>query len=214
MNPRSALLPQDRESLLVFGAGGHGRVVAEAALLQLKWNNVMASARILPAESSELLPGVKLVEMDLVGQIGLAVHIAIGANLARQGEARTLGLEQLVSVVHPRASISAFSRIGAGCFVAATAVIAPRAQVGIGVIVNHGAVVDHDAEIGDFSHIAQNASVCGHSKLGRRVLIGPGAVVLTSVELGDDVVLSSGSIASCNLPLPGLYAGNPAALVG
>ena len=188
-------------------------MVAEAALLQCRWNNVMASARSLPTHSPELLPGVKLVELGVARQIAAEVHVAIGANVARQTEATTLGLDRLVSVLHPRASISAFSHIGAGCFVAAGAVIAPEAKVGIGVIVNHAAVVDHDTEIGAFSHIAQHASVCGHAKLGQRVLIGSGAVVLPSVVVGNDVVLSSGSVASCNLPLPGLYVGNPAVKV-
>ena len=204
------LLRRNQKPLLVFGAGGHGRVVAEAALLQGQWNNVMGSARSMPAHSSELLSGVKLVEMGAAMRIGAELHIAIGANVARQTEAKKLGLDRLVSVIHPRASVSTFSHIGVGCFVAAGAVIAPLAKIGIGVIVNHGAVVDHDAEVGAFSYIAQSASVCGHAKLGQRVQIGSGAVVLSSVVLGDDVVLSAGSVASCDLLAPGLYGGIPA----
>lgn len=194
----------------MLGAGGHGRVVAEAALLQDQWISVVACARSLPAQLTELVPGVKLVEMDAAMQMDAAVHIAIGNNAARQTEAKAFGQKLLVSVVHPRACVSAFSHIGAGCFVAAGVVIAPTAKVGIGVIVNHGAVVDHDTEIGDFSHIAQHASVCGHAKLGQRVLVGSGAVVLSSVVLGDDVVLSPGSVANCDLLASGLYGGNPA----
>ena len=150
------------------------------------------------------------VEMDAAMQMDAAVHIAIGNNAARQTEAKAFGQKVLVSVVHPRASVSAFSHVGAGCFVAAGAVVGPAATMGIGVIVNHGAVVDHDTEIGDFSHIAQHASVCGHAKLGQRVLVGSGAVVLSSVVLGDDVVLSPGSVANCDLLASGLYSGNPA----
>ena len=201
---------QNQKPLLVFGTGGHGRVVAEAALLQARWESVTASARTIPAHVFELLPGVQLVEMNTAMQIGAELHIAIGNNVARQTEATIFGLDRLVSVVHPRASVSTFSHIGAGCFVAAGAVIAPLAKIGIGVIVNHGAVVDHDAEVGAFSYIAQSASVCGHAKLGQRVQIGSGAVVLSSVVLGDDVVLSAGSIASCDLLAPGLYGGIPA----
>jgi sugar O-acyltransferase (sialic acid O-acetyltransferase NeuD family) len=201
---------QNSKPLLVFGAGGHGRVVAEAAFLQGLWGNLQASARSLPVHQTELLPGVKLFDLGTVLQADTAVHIAIGNNAARQTEAHALGLERLVTVVHPRACVSAFSHLGAGCFIAAGAVVAPAAKVGVGVIINHGAVVDHDSEIGDFAHIAQRASVCGHAKLGQRVLIGAGAVVLSSVVLVDDVVLSAGSVASGDLLAPGLYSGNPA----
>ena len=194
----------------MLGAGGHGRVVSEAALLQGKWVSVMATARNFPAHPSEFLPDVRLMEIDKAMQLDTAVHVAIGNNAARQTEAQALGLEKLVSVVHPRACVSALSQISPGCFVAAGAVIAPAAKLGMGVIVNHGAVIDHDAEVGNFSHIAQLASVCGHAKLGQRVLVGCGAVVLSYVVLGDDVVLSAGSVASCDLLLPGVYGGMPA----
>lgn len=203
-------LHQNVKPLLVLGAGGHGRVVAEAALLQGKWVNVMATARNLPEYPSEFLPDVRLMEIDKAMQLDTVLHVAIGNNTARQTEAQALGLEKLASVVHPGACVSAFSQISPGCFVAAGAVVAPAAKLGMGVIVNHGAIIDHDAEVGNFSHVAQRASVCGHAKLGQRVLVGSGAVVLSAVVLGDDVVLTAGAVASCDLLVPGVYGGIPA----
>jgi sugar O-acyltransferase (sialic acid O-acetyltransferase NeuD family) len=206
--------PQTSATLLVFGVGGHGRVVADAALLQAHWFRVVATARSLPTAATQLLPGVKILAMDHAVQQGEGVHIAIGNNTAREAEAQALGLARLVSVMHPSASVSSFSQIDPGCFVAARAVVAPAARLGRGVIVNHGAVIDHDVEVGAFSHIAQGAAVCGHARLGERVLIGSAAVVLSSVVLGDDVMLSAGSVASCDLLSPGVYSGNPAVKVG
>lgn len=210
MTLSSEHLRQNQKPLLVFGAGGHGRVVADAALLQSQWSGVVATARSLPAHLTVLLPGINLVDFDTVSQADTEIHIAIGNNAAREAEAQALGQQLLVSVIHPQACVSAFSQMGAGCFVAAGAVVAPLAVIGMGVIVNHGAVIDHDTDVGDFSHIAQRACVCGHARLGRRVLIGSGAVVLSSVVLGDDVVLSPGSVAGSNLLSPGIYSGNPA----
>ena len=202
---------QDRRPLLLLGVGGHGRVVAEAALSQGQWSRVIASTRRLSAHLTELLPDVKLVELHTAIHLNnVALHVAIGNNAARQAEAQTLGLNLLVTVIHAHACVSAFSQIGAGSFVAAGAVIGPVAVLGVGVIVNHGAVIDHDAEVGNFSHIAQLASVCGHAKLGQRVLIGSGAVVQSCVVLGDDVVLSAGAVASSDLLAPGVYSGTPA----
>lgn len=197
-------------SLIVFGAGGHGRVVAEAAMLENHWHSIHASDRSLPSSQSELLPGVNLLDADAVLALDPAIHIAIGSNQAREKEAMTWGYERLASVVHPAASVSRFSSIASGCFVAANAVVGPMAVVGMGVIVNHGAVIDHDVEIGAFSHIGPNACLGGHVSLGQRVLIGSGAVVLPSITIGDDVIVGAGSVVNANLREPGTYAGIPA----
>ena len=205
------LKPADAASvLLIFGAGGHGRVLADAAILMHQWSRIVVSDRKLPDNKSELLPGIELLTMPAAQALDTLVHIAIGNNQFRQREAEVWGHERLVSVVHPAAVVSAFSRLGAGCFVAAGAVVGPLAHVGTGVIVNHGAVVDHDVEVGAFSHIAPNASLGGHVKLGQRVLIGSGAVVLPSIVIGDDVTVGAGSVVNTDLMESGTYAGIPA----
>lgn len=196
--------------LIVFGAGGHGRVVAEAAMLEDRWHSIHASARSLPAGQSELLPGINLLDAAAALALNPAIHIAIGNNQAREKEASAWGHERLATVVHPLASVSQFSSIASGCFVAASAVVGPMAVVGKCVIINHGAVVDHDVEVGAFSHIAPNASLGGHVKLGQRTLIGSGAVVLPSVVICDDVIVGAGSVVNANLQAPGTYAGIPA----
>ena len=207
----SSSKPFDTASpLLIFGAGGHGRVVADAALLAHRWSSVVVSDRKLPVNQMELLLSVCLLEVEAALALNPSVHIAIGNNHFRQKEAAAFGHERLASVVHPAAMVSVFSNLGSGCFVAAGAVIGPLAQLGMGVIVNHGAVVDHDVEVGAFSHIAPNAALGGHVKLGQRVLIGSGATVLPSVEIGDDVIVGAGAVVNANLLEPGTYAGIPA----
>ena len=196
--------------LLIFGAGGHGRVLVDAALLAHQWPRIVASDRKLPDNQSELLPGIDLLTVAAAQALDPSVHVAIGNNQFRQKEADAWGHERLVSVVHPAAVVSVFSSLGAGCFVAANAVVGPSARVGMGVIVNHGAVVDHDVEVGSFSHIAPNASLGGHVKLGQRVLIGSGAVVLPSIVIGDDVIVGAGSVVNAHLLESGTYAGIPA----
>ena len=196
--------------LLIFGAGGHGRVLVDAALLMQRWSRIVVSDRKLPDNQSELLAGANLLPLKAALALDTSLHVAIGNNQFRQREAYALGTERLVTVVHPAAVISVFSSMGAGCFVAAGAVIGPSAQLGIGVIVNHGAVVDHDVEIGSFSHVAPNASLGGHAKLGQRVLIGSSAVVLPSIIIGDDVTVGAGSVVNAHLLESGAYVGIPA----
>ena len=78
------------------------------------------------------------------------------------------------------------------------------------MIVNHGAVVDHDVQVGDFSHVAPLAALSGNVRIGARVLVGAGAQVLPGVRVADDVVIGAGSVVRAHLAEPGVYAGVPA----
>lgn len=197
-------------TLLIFGAGGHGRVVADAALLTGQWPRVLASDRDPARCRGELLAGVALLRPDEATAAATAVHVAIGNAASREKEVATLPAGILAIVAHPRASVSIQAQVAAGCFIAAQAVVAPGARLGTAVIVNHGAVVDHDVTVGDFSHIAPLAALGGGVQIGRRVLVGSGASILPGVRVGDDVVIGAGSVVVDHLHEPGVYAGVPA----
>lgn len=197
-------------SLLIFGAGGHGRVVADAALAAGQWLRVLASDRDAARCTGELLAGVPLLPAYAATASAASIHVAIGNASHRAREIAALPEGLLASVVHPRASVSRHSTLGPGCFIAAQAVVGPNASLGVSVIVNHGAVVDHDVCVGDFSHIAPLAALGGGAQLGRRVLVGSGASVLPGVRIGDDVVIGAGAVVARDLPEAGTYAGVPA----
>jgi sugar O-acyltransferase (sialic acid O-acetyltransferase NeuD family) len=196
-------------TLLVLGAGGHGRVVADAALREGRWREVSATDRDAARCAGELLPRVPLSSPHQALPGATAVHIAIGNAQARQAEAQAVGEQRLATVVHPDASVSGHAQIGAGCFLAARSVIAPKARLGLSVIVNHGAVVDHDVEIGDFCHIAPNATLGGNVRVGKRVLVGAGASVLPGLSICDDVTIGAGSVVNASITVTGVYAGVP-----
>ncbi|MCW5649637.1 MAG: NeuD/PglB/VioB family sugar acetyltransferase [Ramlibacter sp.] len=196
--------------LLIFGAGGHARVVADAALGQGPWASLSGSDRDAAKCVGQLMPGIDLIEPSNAMAWDGAIHVAIGHNASREREAHTLGMQRLATVTHRAAVVSAMASLGPGCFVAATAVVAPQASLGAGVIVNHGAVIDHDTVVGEFSHVAPGAVLCGDVRLGRRVLVGAGAVVLPGGRVGDDIVVGAGSVVDRALEEPGTYAGTPA----
>jgi sugar O-acyltransferase (sialic acid O-acetyltransferase NeuD family) len=196
-------------TLLVFGAGGHGRVVADAALAQGGWTRLLASDRDPQRARGDLLPNLPLLAPDEAEQEAGAVHIAIGLASWREREARASRLP-LATIVHPRASVSPYTRIGAGTFVAAQAVLAPMTVLGQCVIVNHGAVVDHDVEVGDFSHVAPLVALGGKVRIGKRVLVGAGAKILSGVQVCDDVIIGAGAVVRYPIATPGTYVGVPA----
>lgn len=196
-------------TLVIFGAGGHGRVVADAALAAGQWDRVRATDREPAKAGTLLLPGlpVEAVEDALAGSV--VVHVAIGSAASRAREALASG-RPLATVVHPQASVSPFATLGEGCFVAARAVVAPGARIGMAVIVNHGAVVDHDVQVGAFSHVAPQVALGGGVRVGERVLLGSGACVLPGVRIADDVVVGAGAVVREDIDGPGTWAGVPA----
>lgn len=200
---------QAQMTLVIFGAGGHGRVVADAALCAAYWQ-VVATDRNPALCQGQLLPGVSLVAIQEAQPQSNAVHVAIGDNAARERESRSLGCQRLVTVQHPAASVASVSQIAPGCFIAAQAVVAPGACLDIGVIVNHAAVVDHDCAVGAFSHIAPAAVLGGGVHLGQRVLVGAGAVVQPGLRITDDTVIGSGAVVCSHIDAAGTYIGIPA----
>lgn len=197
-------------TLLIFGAGGHGRVVADAALLAGGWSRVIATDRDPQRCRGELLPGVGLLPVAQAVERADAIHVAIGDAASRRREAAMLAARPLATVIHPRASVSAYAAIGAGCFVAAQAVVAAGARLERAVIVNHGAVVDHDVQVGEFCHVAPLAALGGGAWIGANVLVGSGACVLPRVRVDGDITIGAAAAVREHLAQPGRYAGVPA----
>jgi sugar O-acyltransferase (sialic acid O-acetyltransferase NeuD family) len=197
-------------TLLILGAGGHGRVAADAAMAQGLWSAISATDRDAARCQGELLPGVPLALAEAALQQAEMIHVAIGDADARRSEAQAVGLHRLATVAHPRACASPHARVGSGCLLAAQSVVGPGARLGLCVIVNHGAVVDHDCDVGDFSHVAPAATLGGRVRVGAAVLIGAGASVLPGLSICSGAVIGAGSVVHRDVTRPGVYAGVPA----
>ena len=126
--------------LLVVGAGGHGRSVAEAAKLSSQFKVVGFLDEALPA--NKLLLGVPVLGPDasMVKHQAVADQaiVAVGNNVVR--EKLMMQLTEVgftwTTVVHPRAIVSPRSVIGAGSAVMAGAIVGTEARLGAGAIVN------------------------------------------------------------------------------
>lgn len=183
--------------LVIVGAGGHGRSVAELAGLA-GTHRVVAFLDDQQAPGSDVM-GVPVwggsAEMPHLPARGVeAVHVAIGHNATRArllARAREAGLEA-ATLVHPRACVSPSATLGAGTAVMALAVIGTEARLGEGAIVNVGAVVDHHARVGDHGHLGANATMAGGTSIGDRAWLQAGSAIGYHVHLPDDAVLPPG----------------------
>lgn len=206
----------DKPLLIVFGAGGHGRVAADAALRSGAFRGTVAGDRNPSAWGTDLLPGVPVLALDALAALPgpLAMHVAIGGNAMRRQEAEALAAElpraRLATIVHPHASVAATARIAPGCLLAAQCVIGPMAELGAGVIVNHGAVVDHDCIVAPWAHIAPGVKLGGAVRVDDAALLGAGSTVLRNLHVGRDATLGAGAVLLQDLPENQTWGGIPA----
>lgn len=188
----------ERMRVAVLGAGGHGAVVAEAAL---------ASGTFEPVcflDDFAQTHGTKVLGLPVIGAIGTlellppevtGVLLGLGNNRHRLRLlelARARGFDRPV-VIHPRAYVSPSARLAGGTVVAAGAVIGTRTVIGSGCIINTGATVDHDCVLGDVVHVAPGAHLAGSVRVGNRSFIGIGSCVIPGIEIGDGALVAAGA---------------------
>lgn len=115
---------------------------------------------------------------------------------------------KFVSIISPTAIITRHSTVGEGCAVLHRAVI-NRATLGNHVIVNTGAIVEHDCLIGSNTFIGPGAVIGGGVKIGDNCFIGLGARVMNGVTIASGVSVGIGVTVNRDLTEPGIYHGTP-----
>lgn len=201
------------KTLVVVGAGGHGKVVADAAEASGRWQNIVFVDKRWPELKScaHWLVVAQNVN-DFPSAEYLDFIVAIGDNRTRArvfGQCVEAGLNP-VSIIHPSAVISRYAEIGLGSVVFAGSVINIGAKLGICTIVNTGATIDHDCEIGEYVHISPGANLAGEVTVGYFSWIGIGASVKQCLTITGDVVVGAGACVVSNILDPGTYVGVPA----
>lgn len=208
-----------RQRVVVWGAGGHGKVVVDALLAADAYDVIGI------VDDDKRKTGTKILGVPVVDFSGGLVEfaranfdgmvIAIGDNYIRSEkfqELLELGVTP-VTVVHPTAHISPFAKIGQGVMVLAHATINPGTVLEDNVCVNTSASVDHDNHLAYSCHILPNATLAGTVRIGEYAYVGSGAVVIPNLTVHKFSYLGAGAVAIKDVPEGVVSAGNPAAQI-
>ncbi|MGI9232880.1 MAG: acetyltransferase [Woeseiaceae bacterium] len=200
--------------LVILGAGGHGAVVADAAMTMNRWSDILFlddDPELGPTVLEQPVAGV-LGDWHGLNQEGVEFVVAIGSNALRQEYLDDIIRRHcvLANVIHASAVISPFSELKGGVVVCAGAVINPRVIVDQGAIINTGATIDHDCAIGAAAHISPGANLSGGVTVGDRSWLGTGSSVREGVTIGDDAVVGAGAAVLSDVPAETTVVGVPA----
>lgn len=183
--------------LVIIGAGGHGKVIADIALkngykdICFVDDNAKGNCLGFPiVGTSEKLHELNDGKTDFV--------IAVGNNLIRKKIAERHNVNW-VKLIHPSAQIGYGTEIEKGTVIMAGAIINADAKVGRHCIINSCAVIEHDNQLGDYVHVSPNAALGGTVHVGDLTHIGIGASVKNNVTIGKDTVIGAGAVVMKNI---------------
>ena len=206
--------------LIVWGASGHARVVADIVRTAGTYEIAGFLDDQHPQRAGERFEGAPILGgrdcLAAQHDRGVAnVIIAFGHCPSRLAAARfavQCGFA-LAKAIHPSAIIAASARIGAGTVVAANAVVNPAAVIGENVIVNTSASVDHDCILEDGVHLSPGVRLAGNVRIGAASWIGIGATVIDGRTVGSNTIVGAGAVVIDDVPSGVVAFGVPARVV-
>ena len=208
--------------ILIWGAGGHGHVVADVAqaagwtiagfISQAGGEDIQRTGVSSPAFPDAAIRAALATGGPLpAGATALA--LGIGANDVRAAVAALIPDALLPVLRHPSAVVSPSARIAPGTVLLPMVVVNARAEIGRGTILNTGAIVEHDCRVGAGAHLSPGAIIAGEVVVESLAWIGTGAVVIPRRVIGAGAIVGAGSTAHRDVPAGTTVVGNPARVV-
>lgn len=191
--------------LIIIGASGHGKVVADIA----KLNGYEDIVFLDDDENARECAGWPVIGKSDAAPDG-EVFVAVGNPETRKKLMKLYEDRKQPVLIHPSAVVAKDVEIGVGSVVMAGTVINPGARIGRGVIVNTSSSVDHDSVVEDYCHIAVGAHLSGTVIVGSETWIGTGATVSNNVNICRGCMIGAGAVVIKDIIEPGTYVGVPA----
>lgn len=197
------------KKIVIIGASGHGKVVADIAKL-----NGYDEILFLDDDESKISCG----KYQVVGTSkGITKYrdydfiIAIGNNKIREKISDTLEKENIKQTVliHPSAVIDETATIKEGTVVMANAVINASVKIGRSCIINTASSIDHECVLEDYVHVSPGVHVAGTVTIGKSTWIGIGATVINNLSICANCMIGAGSTVIKDIKEEGTYVGSP-----
>jgi acetyltransferase EpsM len=202
----------------IFGAGAHGRVVADVFQSQnLPIDGFLDDDQGLRGSLIAGYPvlGGSEILFDSFSTNTHQVIVALGnaqLRLHLTQKFSSLGFT-LLNAIHRQAVISRSAHISTGICICAGAIVNSDASIGDAVIINTGATVDHDCLIEAGAHLSPGVHLAGRVYIGSLSFLSIGVSVAPRIRIGANTIIGAGSVVVKDIP-PGVLAyGTPARVI-
>ena len=203
--------PAAARRLLVLGAGGHGRALADLAAAcgftvvgftepDGAGRDVVGTDDDLPALIARLRVGAAAVG---VGSTALARRRELFGRLRAAGLATP-------ALVHPRASVSASAAVGDGAALFPGVVLGAGVRVEANAVLYSAAVAEHDCRIGEHAWLSPGVVLAGGVTVQAGAFLGAGAVVVPGRTIGRRAMVAAGAVVVEDVEPDATVVGVPA----
>lgn len=201
----------NNSDLIIVGASGHGKVVAEIAELTNKYKKIYFMDDY---SDDKIFHGYQ----NLGSTTGLDkyknstdVFVAIGDNRIRAEKLQNFEKDgfSIATLVHPNAVISASTSIGRGTVIMPGAIINASTEIGFGNIINTNVSVDHDCKLGNFVHVSPGTTIAGTVIIGSNTWVGAGSVIVNNICISAHTIVGAGGVVVQDITQRGTYIGVP-----
>jgi sugar O-acyltransferase (sialic acid O-acetyltransferase NeuD family) len=195
--------------MILYGASGHGKVIAE--ILEATGETGLIFVDDKPSEKSFL--GFPLSQASLLAKLPSdLVIISVGNNRIREKIARKLSVGFGLAV-HPSAIISRRSQLQEGTVVMAGVIVNSSCTIGRHVILNTSCSVDHDCMLGDYVHLSPKVALAGNVRVGEGTHLGIGCQVIQGIRIGKWATIGAGATIIADVPDYAVVVGVPGKII-
>lgn len=188
------------ESLILVGFGGHAKSVLDC-IEKSRQYRIIGFTDVTPNRSCHAYPylGNDDILKEYYDQGVASAFIALGymgQSVIRDvlyQKLKRIGF-RLPVIADPSAVLAEDATVGEGSFIGKNAVVNTSAVVGKMCIINTGAIVEHENQIGDFTHVSVNSTLCGGVEISDHCFIGAGAIIIQNRKIGKNSVIGAGSV--------------------
>ena len=207
--------------VIIIGAGGHARVLI-SALKSLHIDILGITDLASDKGSQKKIYGISVLgdddkildyspdSIELVNGIGSVSSTQKRKDIYLRFKSHGYSF---ASVVHPSAMIMDEVQLGEGVQIMAGAIIQHGCIIGDNTIINTGAIIDHDCIIGEHVHIAPGAVISGGVQIGAMTHIGTAATIIQGIKIGPESIIGAGAVVINDIPSNVKAIGVPANII-
>ncbi len=209
------------KNILIFGSGGHAKVIVDIIEKQGKFkiagfidgylekNTVIMGYKVIGDESS--LEDI-VFSYEIYGGV-----IGIGDNSIRldirDKIIKYIPNFKFINCIHPQSILGKEVVLGKGNVIMANATINSSTSINNHCILNTNSSIDHDCLMSDFSSIGPNVAVGGNVKIGDYSAIGIGTNIFNNINIGNNCIIGGGSLVCHDTNENSIYYGSPSKFI-